>query len=714
MFSSFAGRERNPAWLPDRFSLLRWKSYNHGGTSMMFTHDGYQDESSDFSIDEYAPSAVNLEEIIDLEVADDDDARSDASRGSVAGTIVSVIAHVWLLMNLAQMAVEEEPHWYEPPIDSRFVETKPDEEEVEVVDYQLANPDDRELEVREVINAASIGLAMTEKPKREVEPRTVDELIPQLREQRVYDVPEGTQVDEHIVVAGTNGEAMIQLESALDRVTWEVAKNLQEKRVLLVWMLDGSGSIARQKEVIAKRLRRVYGELDALQQTDQIPRHEIPLLSAVVSFGAQTRFLTENPTEKFETILEAIQKSPVDPSGRENIFTAVKQVLTVWGRFRIQQHRRIMLVAVTDEAGDDFAEALEPSIALCQRNGAKAYVIGPSAVFGRRKGFVPYRAPEDGKTYQLPIDLGPESAVIEVVDLPFWYSGNQYTYLSSGYAPYALARLVHETGGVYFMTNTTTMSGLTPMGVFDSAALKPFTPDYSFGSPKEYQADLMKHPIRVAVVKAAFLSREYKANGTPRLDLRVNPGNFRQVASDAQKTVAVSQLAIDSILQAFPDGIEEALVHESSARWRVNFALTYGRLLAQKVRSMEYNFAFAAMKTNLSNEDVATKSNHWIVRPDSRINYAGNYRRVAEKAQALLELVVEEAPGTPWAVLAQRELKDGFGVRIEQRFIPPPPPRPPGANKPAPRKKRVLFQPEQKKQAAKKPAPPPKPVLPNL
>ena len=680
---------------------------------MAFTQDGYRDDEFDSVIDAFAQPEMFDEEIIDLEVADDDGIRSDASRGSIAGTVVSVIAHVWLLMNLAQMAVEEEQHWYEPPIDSRMVEEKDEEEEVEVVDYQLANPDDRELEVREVLNAASIGLALTEKPKMEAAPRPVDELIPQLREQRMYDVPEGTQVDERVVVKGTNGEAMIQLESALDRVTWEVAKNLQEKRVLLVWMLDGSGSIAKQKQVIAKRLRRVYGELDALQKTDQIPRHEIPLLSAVVSFGAQTKFLTETPTEKFETILDAIQNSPVDPSGRENIFTAVKQVLTVWGRFRVQQHRRIMLVAVTDEAGDDFEESLESSIALCQRNGAKAYVIGPSAVFGRRKGFVPYQAPEDGQTYQLPIDLGPESAVIEVVDLPFWYSGDQYTYLSSGYAPYALARLVHETGGVYFMTNTTTMSGLTPLGVFDSAALKPFTPDYSFGSPQEYQRDLMKHPLRVAVVKAAFLSREYKANGTPRLDFRVNPGNFRQVASDAQKTVAVSQLAVDTILQAFPDGIEEGLSLEPSSRWRVNFALTYGRLLAQKVRSMEYNFAFAAMKTNLSNEDVATKSNHWIVRSDSQINYAGNYRRVAEKAQGLLELVVDEAPATPWAVLAQRELKDGFGIKIEQRFIPPPPPQPPGTNKPAPRKKQVLFQ--QQPQTPKKTAPPPKPpVLPNL
>ena len=168
---------------------------------MVDSQDGYRDDPIDSPIYEYAPTSYAVEEIVDLEVAEDDDLRSDASRGSVAGTVVSVIAHVWLLMNLAQMAVEEEPDWYEPPIDSRIVELKDKEEEVETVDYTLANPDDRELEVKEVLNAASIGLALTDKPKKEVEPRPIDELIPQLRERRVYDVPEGTQVDENIVVS---------------------------------------------------------------------------------------------------------------------------------------------------------------------------------------------------------------------------------------------------------------------------------------------------------------------------------------------------------------------------------------------------------------------------------------------------------------------------------------------------------------------------------
>lgn len=657
-------------------------------------------------------------EIIDLEVADEDE--DSTGRGSIAGTVASVILHVWLLLNLAQMTIDEDPYYYEPPIESRIVENKPQEEEIEVVKYELADPNDRDHEVREVVNAASVGMAQTDKPKIESQPRPLHELIPEARQANVYDIPEGVEVDERVVVKGTTGEAMVQLESALDRVTWEIAKNLQESKVLVVWMLDASGSLDKQKQVIAKRLQRVYGELDALQQTDQIPRHEKPLLSGVVTFGSRTNFITPNPTEKFEEIHAGILEAPADDSGVENIFTAIHQVSTQWARFRTQQFRRTMLVVVTDEAGDDFTPGpqqpgLEKAITLCQRYGTKAYVIGPSAVFGRRKGFVPYVAPENGQEYRLPIDLGPESAVIEMVDLPFWYDGPDLTYLSAGFAPYALARLVHETGGVYFMTNMTTMSGLTPVGVFDNAALKSFAPDYSFGSAEDYQKDLMQHPLRMAVVKAAFLSRQHQPNGTPQLNFAVTPQNFKTVASEAQKTAAQSQLNIDMIGQAFPGGIEGEVDREPSMRWRVNFCLAYGRLMAQKIRNMEYNSALAFLKNELAAEDVAKTSNRWIIHPSAELNFAGNQKKAAATATALLQRVVDEAPGTPWAVMAQRELQHGLGLRIEQRFVPPPPPPPRNQNANNTPRKNVLFANQATKPAApKKVARPTPPVLPKL
>jgi hypothetical protein len=200
------------------------------------------------------------------------------------------------------------------------------------------------------------------------------------------------------------------------------------------------------------------------------------------------------------------------------------------------------------------------------------------------------------------------------------------------------------------------------------------------------------------------------------MNFAVTPQNFKTVAGEAQKTAAQSQLNIDMIGAAFPGGIEAELDREPSMRWRANFCLAYGRLMSQKIRNMEYNAALAFLKNELAAEDVAKRSNRWNISPSQELNFAGNQKKNATKAMALLQRVIDEAPGTPWAVMAQRELQHGIGLKIKQSFVPPPPP-PPRNNNPAnntPRK-RVLFAPEQRKPAAPKKIVKPKPpVLPKL
>ena len=259
--------------------------------------------------------------------------------------------------------------------------------------------------------------------------------------------------------------------------------NLKEKKLLVVWLIDGSASLNPQRDIVAERLRRIYGELNALEAADQIPKSDRPILSGVVAFGSQTTFVTKEPTDKFDKIMQALKAAPIDQTGIENVFTAVCQLLDRWQKYRFDHARRILIITVTDEAGDDYGAPLETAILKCQRLGAKAYVIGPAAPFGRRKGYVPYVAKENGKTYQLPVDLGPETVVVENLDLPFWYDGPQYTYLSSGFGPYALTRLVKETGGAYYLSNMTTMAGLNTVGTFDPGLMKSFQPEYHYGSP---------------------------------------------------------------------------------------------------------------------------------------------------------------------------------------------------------------------------------------
>jgi hypothetical protein len=665
------------------------------------------------------PTDGELELMSATSASDQSDAKVPvAAVGSFSGTAISVVLHLWLLVTCASITLASRDTTPVAPVETRFTPVEPLEEPEQILEYELANPRDEEFEVRKVVNARSIGASQptTTQPKAAPVPQAMIEIpVPQFRPAEIYDISEGEELDDRVNLKGRSGEQVVQIESALDRISWEIASHLQERKVLVVWLLDASGSLQEQRNAIAKRLRRVYGELGALAQAGElIPRTEKGLLSGVAMFGEKITFLTQVPTDDVDKVIQAVQSGPIDNSGVENTFFAVEQVVKKWSSYRAQG-RSILVMTITDEAGDDFSQHLETSIHACNRIGAKVYCVGPAAIFGKRQAFVPYTAPEDNKEYKLPVDMGPETPMMEYVQLPFWFDGPQFDNLSAGIGPYALSRLVKETGGVYFLSNMTTTSALSPLGVFSVEAMRPFEPDYRFGKLDDYQRDLNKHPLRRAVVQAAQISLSRKAQGTPDLDLRVTPNNYLQTLGDSQRSAAETTLMVDLILQPFAAAgkLEDEYQKEPSARWKAAYNLTYGRLLALKVRAYEYNYACAQLK-QLGTGDVATKSNHWIFRPDAQLGSGATMKKLANESERLLKRCVNEAPGTPWALLASRELQYPLGIQVVQRFIPPaPPPQMAAANA----TKTARFAPENQKRPMppKKPEPPPKPpALPKL
>jgi hypothetical protein len=643
--------------------------------------------------------------------------RRRASTATLGGTFASILFHLWLLSMLATLTSSLPAPPAAPAIDSTLSsdeEAAPDAEEISK--FELTDPKDNEYDAGELVLAASIGQLRATEPRPQATPSTPDirdEMRPGLGNPAAEIQSLGLEVDDHVNVKGTTGDAMVAIETALDLVTWEIANHLIEHKTLVVWLLDASGSLKQQRAVIANRLRRIYSELGALEQAGKITRTDQALLSGVVMYGEKTTFVTPEPTDKFELIQDAVRNAPTDPSGIENVFGAVEVVMHRWQKYRTSMGRSILLLVVTDETGDDFAR-LEPAILTCKRYGAKAYVLGPPAVFGRRQAYVPYVAPEDKKTYQLPVDLGPESYTIEVPALPFWFSSSQYEFLSAGMGPYGLSRLVRETGGAYFLTNMTTSAGLSPIGNFDPQALKAFEPDYRFATPQEYINDASRHKLRQAVMRAAELSLKYKVEKTPTLELRVTPQNYLQQLTEAQKAAAETTYMVDNILLAFPGNFEPEYQKESSPRWRANYNLTLGRLLALKLRAQEYNFACAQLK-QLGSGDVASKTNHWIFKPSRKLAAGAVSKKLSADAARLLKRTIDDAPDTPWALLAQRDLSIPFGFEVIQKYDPPPKPAEQRRGPATPGKKQVQLADDtrQKKKAAPPPpAPPPK--LPKL
>src|SRR5205085_12297062 len=76
--------------------------------------------------------------------------------------------------------------------------------------------------------------------------------------------------------------------------------------------------------------------------------------------------------------------------------------------------------------------------------------------------------------------------------------------------------------------------------------------------------------------------------------------------------------------------------------------------------------------------------NRWKFNPDAKVGGTVSERQAAEAAR-LLRRCIDLNPGTPWALLAQRELKDALGFKIEEAYVAPPPPPPKAKAGPAPK-----------------------------
>ena len=258
--------------------------------------------------------------------------------------------------------------------------------------------------------------------------------------------PQTSDILKDINVSGTTvtsgGTA-----GAVDQLAHEISGSLKERKTLVVWLLDASLSQRKRREEVAKRIENVYKQLRLL---DSDP--DRALISGVVSYGNETKFLTPEPIADLKTISKAIRAVKNDTSGKEFVFNAINLITKNETKYRTKEKRNVMLIIVTDERGDDYLY-LEPTIAKLKRMGMKCYCVGNASIFGREKGYVSWEFP-DGSKEDLPVDQGPETVKAERVILPFWGSaGRGLNKLSSGYGPYALTRLCAETGGIYFIAD---------------------------------------------------------------------------------------------------------------------------------------------------------------------------------------------------------------------------------------------------------------------
>lgn len=621
---------------------------------------------------------------------------------------VSLAVHSLLLLALFSLHVEYSGKPALVQVISSITEPPETEDFLEVVPNL-----DEEISLSEAVSlipksAASVAAAQAPMPTELLQTNLQQQAMARVRDpslnRPLANLGSAMKLGENIDgVRGANLNAGGD-SGSVDRITMEILRQLEKSKVLVAWVMDSTESMAKRREDVIKRFERIYHELGELEKNK-----EDILLTSIVSFGIKTEFVTPRPTANMEEIRKAVRSIKTDDSGKENVFSAVKETCLKLRRYQTQSGRKLMIIVLTDEKGDDPSLA-DDTIKLVTRNRTPVYVLGPMAPFCRKTVEIPYREPESGEVFMLPVEMGPETIQVEQLTLPYWGAGPQYDLLPSGFGPYDLTRLARESGGIYFMYD----DGTTGKGNFNTYEIAPYSPTYV--STAEYRKEIASHPLRQAIIQAAEDSRNLqeavRARGggqEPALQFGVADINTRLAAE--QQKVALTLAFVEQALARLR-AVEKERDKETSKRWQAHYDLMMGRLLATKVRCNEYNWRTGQMRVTPKIPTGKTKdgkpNNSWRLAPDTNISFGlreqpaskdtkakdakakddsaqtnvkksdpkatAKAKEEAQQALAYLRRVSEEHAGTPWALLAQRESESPMGFKWEEIYVEPPQP----------------------------------------
>ena len=534
----------------------------------------------------------------------------------------------------------------------------------------------------------------------------------------------GLHFSENLVVRGAAGEGVTGATGAIDRITHEILLSLEERKTLVVWLFDQSGSLYRQRQELYNRFDKIYEELGVIEAAGNpaFAKHkDKPLLTSVVAFGNKVTLRTPKPTDNLAEIKEAVSSIELDSSGTEQVFSAIYMAADEYKDYRVpseitgEPERNVMLIALTDEAGDD-QKGLDHTVRICRRYEIPVYCVGVPAPFGRQETMVKWVDP-DPKFDQSPqwgrVMQGPESFLPERVKLHFAGTREDKDPIDSGFGPFALTRLCVETGGIYFTVHPnrnvnravsrreTAAFSAHIEHFFDPERMRKYRPDYV--TAREYTRRSNANRARASLVKAAQMSWIAPMDSPKLTFVKRDEATLANELTEAQKQAAKLEPRVRQLVEVLKLG-EEDRDKEFTPRWQAGYDLAYGRTLAVQVRTEAYNAMLAKAKRGLKFENA--KNNTWVLTPSDEVSVGSQLGKSATKAREFLNRVAKEHPNTPWALLAKRELATPMGWTWKEQFTDLSPrrnnaggggnPRPPRNDQ-----KRMLNRPPPKRKAPK-------------
>lgn len=482
-------------------------------------------------------------------------------------------------------------------------------------------------------------------------------------------MPVALALDTSLKIRGDSAVGTDGASGAVDRLTLEIAASLDKKDTMVFWVFDQSVSLAGQRRDIASRLTRVLEELDASGS-----RRRSDLFHLIYAYGDRVNPVIDRPTRDGQAVVDAIESIPIDDSGVELTFTAVRTAARK--AQEVRAGRNVMLVVFTDEVGND-EQLADETAEYCRRMGTRVYVVGVPAPFGRRQveiKFVEFdQKYADGEVRWPVVDQGPETLYPELIKVASKSAADEP--IDSGFGPFSLSKLCASTGGIYFTVHGSRGSKgrvkdaeTAPMAsrlrhFFDSDAMRQYRPDYL--SKANLDKELAANKAKKALVEAAGKSGLQPVSAVQTEFPKRDDAQLSASFSEAQKEVARLQPAIDAIHRSLAAGAgDREKIREK--RWQAGFDLAMGRVLAAKVRADAYNEVLGQAKSGLVFKHP--DSDTWELAPSDELGaISSRMEKLAGEARTYLERVVADHPGTPWAYIASEELKVPLGYAWREK-----------------------------------------------
>ncbi len=445
-----------------------------------------------------------------------------------------------------------------------------------------------------------------------------------------------------------------RVEDVEDWLRWfRELPEVEAGRCLFVWLFDESRSMKDDQQLIRRRVDDLYADLAVGG-----PAGARRVLTGVASFGRDLHVLLAQPTADVARIREAIDRVPVDLSGDENVLRAINGALSEFGPYARRYARSLVIVLVTDEAGDDDAtpkdgaSPLELTVARMKAMKATLVVFGDEAGglnYAREYVFDP-AAPPGMRTWSW-VNRGIDSAFAEM--FPYDYLFRATERVPSGFGPWALSRLCRESGGTYFLLRRAGARG------YDyGKLLEGYVPE--LGARLEIAGLNARHPARRLMMQLLDGWAAFGARDESPLTGYFNAGE------PGRRQMAAAMKSVDERLAFVNEGIRrlDALANvsfadsPSAARWEANRDLFRAQLRKMRFQLTQVKLALADLARG---ERIPPAGDGgWHVGFDRAAVLRGDDATMKEEldaVRALYQQVIERHAGTPWEAFARSEMR---------------------------------------------------------